>query len=107
MAARQREALTLGCVTGIGKFGRQLTVPLFGGYHRRTARWAMGLRSGTVCDAGTPYPPGYFGCNAFGFSVLQWVVGCKILNTNGLCAKSFLSMSYAKRCLVSRGVAAF
>jgi hypothetical protein len=44
MAARQREVLTLGCVTGIGKFGRQLTVPLFGGYHRRTARWAMGLR---------------------------------------------------------------
>jgi hypothetical protein len=30
---RQREALSLGRVTGIGEFGRKLTVPLVGGYH--------------------------------------------------------------------------
>ena len=59
---RQRVALILGRVKGIGKFGRQHTAPLAGGYHRRTPRWVCGLRRELHRDVagadfrGTPSP---------------------------------------------------
>ena len=43
---RHSNALNLGGVTGIDKFGRQLTAPLAGGYHRRTAGWGSGTQIG-------------------------------------------------------------
>src|SRR5262249_20744552 len=64
-AVRPREALNLGYVTGIGKFGRQHAAPLAGGYHRRTVRGAQGtLVRNVMCPVaravfprGDPSPP--------------------------------------------------
>src|SRR5271163_4789891 len=41
-----------------------------------------------------PPPYGYFGCKVFVFNGLQGGDVCKVFNTNGLCAKYLLSISY-------------
>jgi hypothetical protein len=104
VAAKQKEALSLGCVKGIGKgmckFGRQLTAPLAGGYHRRTVRMSYGTQvrnryfSGGAGAVVPPPPPGgYFWRKIFVFSGLQRVGVCKILITGDLQLKYFLSIS--------------